>query len=494
MTTLTPLHPPAPRPREPLGRSLRVALTIVGAVLALLAGAGASRAERPKPSEPPVNTQTPSVSGQTTDGEPLVADRGEWSGDTPIAYAYQWRRCDSSGAACSEIAGATGKSYVLRPDDVGSRLRVTVTAKNEKGSASAESAPTGVVSAAAPVSVGIPSISGVPEVGQTLTGRQGTWTGTPAIEYAWQWRRCDASGAGCADIPDATGPSYQLSPEDEAKALRLRVTATNAAGSASADSDPTAAVAPSSGGPKSNVPPEAAFVFFPAHPVVGEEIDLVSISSDPDGALAQQQWDFDEDGQFDDASGVRATHAFGSAGAHTVRLRVTDSSGAVDVSSQVIDVSAPPPPIGPVSTPAETVSPVVAPLAQPPSTGAAPPQSPLLAMSPFPIVRIVGQLVSNGVLIRVVSVRAPRGAVVEVRCRGALCPVRRLRTKLRSGRLRLRRLEGLLGAGARIELFVRQPGRVGKYTRFRARPGRLPARLDACLPPGAPRPARCAGA
>jgi len=441
-----------------------------------------------------VNTQAPSVSGQPTDGETLVADRGEWSGDTPIAYTYQWRRCDSSGAACSEIAGATGKSYVLRPDDVGARLRVTVTAKNEKGSASAESEPTGVVSAAAPVNAAIPSVSGVPEVGQTLTGRQGTWTGTPAIEYAWQWRRCDASGAGCADIPGATGASYQLSPEDEAKALRLRVTATNAAGSASADSAPTAAVAQSSGGAKSNAPPEAAFVFFPAHPVVGEAIDLVSISSDPDGALAQQQWDFDEDGQFDDASGIRATHAFGSAGAHTVRLRVTDSSGAVDVSSQVIDVSAPPQPIGPVViTPSETVNPV-APLAQPPSTGAAPAQSPVLVMSPFPIVRIVGQLVSSGVLIRVVSVRAPRGAIVEVRCHGALCPVRRLRKKLSSGRLRLRRLEGLLGAGARIALFVRQPGRVGKYTRFRARPGRLPARLDACLPPGAPRPARCAGA
>ena len=55
------------------------------------------------------------------------ASTGSWS-ESPSAYAYQWQRCDAQGANCSAIPLATAQSYTVDPADVGSTLRVSVTA------------------------------------------------------------------------------------------------------------------------------------------------------------------------------------------------------------------------------------------------------------------------------------------------------------------------------------------------------------------------------
>ena len=60
--------------------------------------------------------------------------------------------------------------------------------------------------------------------------------------YAYQWRRCDAGGAGCSDILGATLSSYIPSADDVGSTLRCVVTAENAYGSGSATSAQTAAV------------------------------------------------------------------------------------------------------------------------------------------------------------------------------------------------------------------------------------------------------------
>ena len=52
-----------------------------------------------------------------------------------------------------------------------------------------------------------PKISGLAEVGLTLTATRGTWTGGPT-SFHFQWLRCDTTGAACAAIPGATGRSY----------------------------------------------------------------------------------------------------------------------------------------------------------------------------------------------------------------------------------------------------------------------------------------------
>ena len=75
-----------------------------------------------------------------------------------------------------------------------------------------------------------PSVSGTPGAGSTLTADPGDWQGTPTITYTYQWQRCDATGANCADIPGATASTYDLTPADVDHTVRVVVVAHNDAG------------------------------------------------------------------------------------------------------------------------------------------------------------------------------------------------------------------------------------------------------------------------
>ncbi|HEX6702190.1 MAG TPA: hypothetical protein VF101_15790, partial [Gaiellaceae bacterium] len=71
----------------------------------------------PTTTPPPANTALPAISGTATAGNTLSASTGTWSG-SPTSYGYSWRRCDSTGANCAAISGATGASYTLTSSDV----------------------------------------------------------------------------------------------------------------------------------------------------------------------------------------------------------------------------------------------------------------------------------------------------------------------------------------------------------------------------------------
>lgn len=101
--------------------------------------------------------------------------------------------------------------------------------------------------AAAPKNAGEPAITGRAEQGRTLSASRGTWTGTGPITYSYRWVRCGAGGglpdgSDCILISGATGPNYKIAGADVGFRLRVRVTASNPDGSATAASNPTAMV------------------------------------------------------------------------------------------------------------------------------------------------------------------------------------------------------------------------------------------------------------
>jgi PKD domain-containing protein len=72
-----------------------------------------------------------------------------------------------------------------------------------------------------------------------------------------------------------------------------------------------------------------------------------SASSDPDGTIVAREWDLDDDGAFDDGTGVTASRTFATTGTHVVRLRVTDDKGLTargETRVRVDDVNVPPQP------------------------------------------------------------------------------------------------------------------------------------------------------
>ena len=107
----------------------------------------------------PPNTQPPAITGQAVVGQTLTASQGTWTG-TGLTFAYQWRRCDTAGAQCADISGATATTYTLVAADSGHTIRVEVTAKNATGQTTVPSAQTAVVTTAAPPATGCPSGSG----------------------------------------------------------------------------------------------------------------------------------------------------------------------------------------------------------------------------------------------------------------------------------------------------------------------------------------------
>jgi GH25 family lysozyme M1 (1,4-beta-N-acetylmuramidase) len=202
----------------------------------------------PYPSGAPVSSVPPTVVGVVQVGKVLTAVPGTWGGGKPVAFTYQWQRCDGAGAGCAPIQGATGDTYKPIVDDVGHALVAAVPAQGGGGALAVSSPPTvaigesGAPGASRPVATSLPVISGTAVVGQQLTASAGTWTGSPTA-YAYQWRRCDATGASCGAITGATMSTYTITPGDIGSTISFVVTATSTGGSQTATATATGVVA-----------------------------------------------------------------------------------------------------------------------------------------------------------------------------------------------------------------------------------------------------------
>ncbi|MFI4990750.1 MAG: Ig-like domain-containing protein [Solirubrobacterales bacterium] len=226
----------------------------------------------------------------------------------------------------------------------------------------------------------------------------------------------------------------------------------------------TVSAPPAALAPAAPTPPVASFTWLPATPTVGQTVSFVSKSTDVSSPITAFGWDMAGSGPFA-AGGPLSTATFATAGAHTVRLQVSDA-------------------LGQSSSVAETVQ--VAPRT-------------LTLMQPFPIVRIAGAETAGGARIRLLSVQAPPTAKVAVTCKGRGCKTKTesrvvtASSKRKSGAITLAfpRFQRALGAGAVLQIRITKSGEIGKFTSFTIRRKKLPVRVDACLRPTSTSPSSC---
>ncbi len=143
-----------------VGNTLRVTVTATNTDGSASAASAATAVVTTATAGAPANTALPTISGAVAVGSTLTATTGTWS-NSPTSFTYAWGRCDPLGNSCSTVSGATGQTFVLQQLDVGTTLRVTVTATNAGGSNRATSAQTAVVPAVpVPPATGCPSGTG----------------------------------------------------------------------------------------------------------------------------------------------------------------------------------------------------------------------------------------------------------------------------------------------------------------------------------------------
>jgi subtilisin family serine protease len=88
-----------------------------------------------------------------------------------------------------------------------------------------------------------PVTTGTIQYGAIDGASTGGWSGVPT-NFTYQWHRCDSNGSNCSSITGATSQSYAvLASADQGATLAVAVTASNASGSSTARSTPSAVVA-----------------------------------------------------------------------------------------------------------------------------------------------------------------------------------------------------------------------------------------------------------
>jgi hypothetical protein len=288
--------------------------------------------------------------------------------------------------------------------------------------------------AAPPAIVEAPVIEGTPQVSQTLTARA-TWTGDPAPSVTWTWLQCSPDGRGCLSITGATSDSHVVTAAEIGSFLQVRLAVTNADGTVERDSAPTAVVT-AAPAPEPTPPP----IPEPTPPPIPEPTPPI-----PEPTPLPTPDPIQEPSSPEDL--------------------VESALGLV----RALELPS---------------TPVTLPDVVPQRT------TPRWRMlKPFPVVRIRGVLTATGAHVTLLTVRAPRGVRISVRCSGRSCPVRRW---ARSAAVtRLTAFERHLRDGTRLDIAISRSGYIGKHTTIVIRRGAPPRRSDRCIYPTGGRPVRC---
>src|SRR5207248_448421 len=147
-----------------------------------------------QPGSAPVNTSVPVVSGQPVVGQVVSASSGSWSGSPAPSFGYQWQDCDSEVGRASCRGRVELSVDAVASGGVGSTDGVVVRGRTVSGVRSCGLAVSAVVTqpGSAPVNTSVPVVSGQPVVGQVVSASSGSWSGSPAPSFGYQWQDCDS--------------------------------------------------------------------------------------------------------------------------------------------------------------------------------------------------------------------------------------------------------------------------------------------------------------
>jgi hypothetical protein len=107
-----------------------------------------------------------------------------------------------------------------------------------------------------------------------------------------------------------------------------------------ADLDTKVYVFVQSGETQPNQSPTTSFSWTPSNPIPDQTITFdASASNDPDGSITKYEWDWNNDGTYENSyTASTTTHTWSQNGSYPVKLQVTDNSGATNTKTLSVTV------------------------------------------------------------------------------------------------------------------------------------------------------------
>lgn len=325
-----------------------------------------------------------------------------------------------------------------------------------------------------------PTISGTLQVGKTLTATSGGATGPSGTETGYVWLRCDDTSDDRCSWLSANDKTYTLQPADLNRYMRVLSWARRGYSYAYKLSNSTGKVA-------------AAPVVTPTPTPTRTPTPTPTKTPTPTPTPVKTPTP---------APTPVKTPTPTATPVKTPVKTPTPTATPVKTPSAVATVT-PGGTVPPAATPAPTFdlgaqpTPDVQPTPQP-DPGAQPPAGDVRGASdtkkakmlkPYPVVRISGRLTTGGANINVLSVKAPKGTKITVKCSGKGCPRKSVASATKV--VRISAFQKVLPAGIRLRITISKPGYISKVTTISIRKGKAPLRSDQCQMPGAKKLIRC---